>query len=688
MSYDETVLEQHTPAHTTKTSREVSNLIVSYLHALTGANGPDLTTVIRTVIPEVVKQKNSCDCGLFVLHYFSAFLYCKDVHELVKNFRETPIPTQHLWPNVEVDPIAGRIYVLQCLVNIQGCHVSDDSSQFQDVVHGAFNTCLKLPNHGNTCYINVILQLLLRLPIITDAVIAAVAKNQLTTVKTRDPFIAAFLLLFEETKKEIPNEENVELILKSIVEIGRARFRGSIRQQDCHELLICFLQRFLTAFETMGILENVGFRGTEYLKASTACCPTCPLKDHVLVFETLSLPIPDVDVTMDVTIQRCVVDYMSRVSKDTDFKCPNCLLTGALVQTETRIRSPPKQLIIQLVRNTFDLETKTAGKNEALVTVTTSLDMATSLEVPRPCMYSLAFVVFHEGKTLDAGHYFVAVKLVAEGLHEIWYVLNDGHEKERVNDIQDYLRKKKMQVYIVVYESNDSTTGSEMEDDLHVDPTLNSHTGVEKEQVIRHDNSQHVCHNEDVEDVGHEKGHENAEPFVWLGQCDITEHIIVDRDEQSKVAADKKLYNCKKQYRNKAGNLSDVRWKRIGVYENESEGKLAAGDLCRPCGHRWVNMRRNKQGNSSMTFVCAWEKCQFVMRLVEQSDNKYELCVVEDRQHVHDIVSDGKVPNAITLYVQKKWKEYCLLAPSAVKHLMTTAHVNNDISVDDRALHV
>jgi len=183
---------------------------------------------------------------------------------------------------------------------------------------------------------------------------------------------------------------------------------------------------------------------------------------------------------------------------------------------------------------------------------------------------------------------------------------------------------------------------------------------------------------------GHEKGHENAEPFVWLGQCDITEHIIVDRDEQSKVAADKKLYNCKKQYRNKAGNLSDVRWKRIGVYENESEGKLAAGDLCRPCGHRWVNMRRNKQGNTSMTFVCAWEKCQFVMRLVEQSDNKYELCVVEDRQHVHDIVSDGKVPTAITLYVQKKWKEYCLLAPSAVKHLMTTAHVNNDISVDDR----
>lgn len=663
--YHEPVLEQHTPAHTAERSREVSNLIVSYLRALRGENSPDLTTVIRTVIPAVVKQTNSCDCGLFLLHYFSAFLYCKDVHELVKNFRETPIPTQHLWPNVEVDPVAGRIYVLQCLVNIQGCHVSDDSSQFQDAVHGAFNTCLKLPNHGNTCYVNVILQLLLRLPIITDVVVTAVAETQRTTGNTPNPLIALFLRLFKETKNEIPNKQNVEPILTEIVTIGRAKFRGSRDQQDCHELLLFFMERFLTAFETMGILKSVGFRGTEYVKASTACCPTCPLREHVLFFEILSLPIPDVDVT----IQRCFVDYMSRVSNDTDFLCPNCLHKGALLQTETRIRSPPEQLIIQLMRYTFDSETKTAGKNKASVTVTTSLDMATSLEVPRPCMYSLACVVFHEGETLHSGHYFVAVKLV-EGLHEIWYVLNDGQEKQRVKDIEDYLHKKKMEVYILLYESNDSTekesdtTGSEMEEGLHVDPTRNSD-------------------NEDVEDARHEKGHENEEAFVWLGS-DIRERMIVERDEQSKVvAADKKVDKSKKQLRNKAGNLSDVRWKSIGVYENESEGKRAAGDLCLPCGHCWLNMRRNKQGNTSMTWVCAWEKCQFVMKL-DQSDDKYELCVVEDRQHVHDIVSGGKVPTAITLYVQKKWKEYRLLAPSTVKHLMTTGHVSDDISVEDR----
>lgn len=662
LPYVEPVLEQHTPADTAKRSRDVSNLIVSYLHALTGENGPDVTTVIRTVIPAVVKQTNSCDCGLFLLHYFSAFLYCKDVHELVKNFRETPIPTQHLWPNVDVDPVAGRIYVLQCLVNIQGCHVSHDSSQLQDAVHGAFNTCLQLPNYVNTCYINVILQLLLRLPIITDAVIRPLAKNQ-----PPDGLIALFLGLFKETKNEIPNKKNVEPILKQIVAIGRAKFGGRRKtqdchgQEDCHELLCFFLESFLTAFETMGILESVGFRGTEYVKASTACCPTSPLEQHEVFFETLSLPIPDVDVT----IQRCIAHYMTRESKDTDFLCQNCSKKGALVHTETRIRLPPEQLIIQLARCTFDSETETAGKNEASVTVTTSLDMATCLEVPRPCMYSLACVVFHQGKTLHSGHYFVAVKLV-EGLHEIWYVLNDGHEKERVTDIDAYLRDKKKEVYILVYESNDSTekqsdtTGPEIEDEI---------------QVISGDNSEAVL-DQDVED-GHTKVHEDYWEDHWHG--DLTDYILPQEDP---AAADKKLYNSKKEYRSKAGSLKDVCWQSIGEYSEELEGKHAAAELC-PVGHHWLSKKYDKAGKACVTFVCAWEKCPFVTRLV-QSDNMYQLYVVKGRLHVHDVVCTGKVPTAITVYVQKKWKEYRFLAPSAVKNLMTTQHVSDDICIEDR----
>ena len=94
----------------------------------------------------------------------------------------------------------------------------------------SLNKCLKLPNLVNTCYVNASLQLLLSLPSITDAVIQHLAQNT-------DPFILAFLRLFEETKKDIKgHKEEMENKVMPLVKIAWANFPVRT-QQDCFQAL-------------------------------------------------------------------------------------------------------------------------------------------------------------------------------------------------------------------------------------------------------------------------------------------------------------------------------------------------------------------------------------------------------------------------------------------------------------------
>lgn len=314
----------------------------------------------------------------------------------------------------------------------------------------SLNKCLKLPNLENTCYVNASLQLLLSLPSITDAVIQHLAQNT-------DPFILAFLRLFEETKKDIKgHKEEMENKVMPLVEIAWANFPVRT-QQDCFQALeVLFLPPLLNAFANKRMLENVGLGGTMYVSRTATCCDTS--STEVESFNILTVPIPD-DVLTIHPIQQCLVACMSYESSDSDFKCPECSRTCSLTFCR-KFCVPPKVLIFRLMREIFDRESGTYRKNKCQVSVTTSLDMSMHLQAIAaevPCLkYGLRCVVFHLGDdTLKSGHYFVAVKVVQNAV-DLWYVLDDYSDKKLV-DINTYLSSMRKQVYILVYEREDST---------------------------------------------------------------------------------------------------------------------------------------------------------------------------------------------------------------------------------------
>jgi len=171
-------------------------------------------------------------------------------------------------------------------------------------------------------------------------------------------------------------------------------------------------------------------------------------------------------------------------------------------------------------------------------------------------------------------------------------------------------------------------------------------------------------------------------------ECDVNTSTEEDaifvwdsvRFEKPKESETKKhpVYTWKKDSREQAGNLKDICWTEKSLHTSYDEGKKAAKELCGECGYKWLQQR-----TSYSAFVCSWEKCPFVMKLVQFGVN-YVLYVDENRKHVHSIVRRRTgVPTSIKLLVIKKWKEWCKLKPQQIRNVMTTARVNTDISEEN-----
>lgn len=166
---------------------------------------------------------------------------------------------------------------------------------------------------------------------------------------------------------------------------------------------------------------------------------------------------------------------------------------------------------------------------------------------------------------------------------------------------------------------------------------------------------------------GEDEDEDEEERFVW-------DSVAFDKPQELERKKDP-VKTCKKDSRKQAGNLKDVCWTLKSAHASYDEGKKAAKELCGECGYKWLQQRP-----SYSDFVCSWEMCPFVMKLVPYGEN-YMLYVDETREHVHGIVGRRTgVPTCIQLLVQQNWKEWCKLKPQQVRNLMTTARVNSDIS--------
>ena len=202
-------------------------------------------------------------------------------------------------------------------------------------------------------------------------------------------------------------------------------------------------------------------------------------------------------------------------------------------------------------------------------------------------------------------------------------------------------------------------------------------TNDNKAGIIGKDDSETKVTNEcDVGSRG-DAAKDRVEDFVW--NKDVTAFVLGVPAEKGKVAT--KGYNSKKVFRSQAGKLSTRVWEVFGRYQNESEGKFAANELCGDCGFHWL-----QKHNGFDFFVCGWEECPFVMRLgFVGTSVEWVLHVEKGGEHEHNmVIGDKGFPSAIRSYVVDKWQEYRFLRPLELRKLLTIAPVNSDLSSKER----
>ena len=236
-------------------------------------------------------------------------------------------------------------------------------------------------------------------------------------------------------------------------------------------------------------------------------------------------------------------------------------------------------------------------------------------------------------------------------------------------------------IYMAVYERTLSTSydvkagiigkvATECDDNTSTD-------GEDEAGIIGKDDSETKVTNEcDVGSRG-DAAKDGVEDFVW--NKDVTAFVLGVPAGTGKVA--KKGSNSKKVFRRQAGKLSTRVWELFGRYQNESEGKFAAKELCGDCGFHWL-----QKHNGFDFFVCGWEECPFVMRLgFVGTSVEWVLHVEKGRQHEHNtVIGDKGFPYAIRSYVVGKWPEYRFLRPLELRKLLTITPVNSDLSIKER----
>ena len=169
---------------------------------------------------------------------------------------------------------------------------------------------------------------------------------------------------------------------------------------------------------------------------------------NIEYFMVLPLPLPTVNQTNEVY---SLADCFSLFSQVEDLVQSNmitcsCLLPNEEVFTPGKRRAliskPPKNLIIQLTRYSYDSNTQSSMKNKVCVQFPTSLNLPCTLQSElgseqssTQILYSLTGVCVHSGADSTAnGHYVAYCRAGAS-----WYYFND-EDVEMIPDIEEELR--------------------------------------------------------------------------------------------------------------------------------------------------------------------------------------------------------------------------------------------------------
>lgn len=342
-------------------------------------------------------------------------------------------------------------------------------------------------NLGNTCYINVNIQMILNCTKLNNKLL-----EKFDSVNTTE-LLYSYLCILKRLK-EIKDEQKVEkesledendkicirkLRLTSFIEKFRRIFsQVSFNQQDCLEGLTFILDNFHNSLIQKGddyslIMNNVRYNNEimntcikqfkndikndhtllfnlfySYMSNSIECNDCNHIIYKVEKYKELSVDLETDEVNNNLNK---LFDRYFQSDKLEDYKCDQCKKTNCYKTSQ--LLNTPKYLIVQLKRFLFQQETMNFSKITMPVEYPLYLDLDNYLiknninkKINNKTIYNLNTIINHLGSNFNGGHYTSFHKI-----QDKWF-LADDEDIQEINNEDLFNQNNKKNAYILIYE--------------------------------------------------------------------------------------------------------------------------------------------------------------------------------------------------------------------------------------------
>ena len=269
-----------------------------------------------------------------------------------------------------------------------------------------------LPNLGNTCYLNSILQLLVNI---------AAIRQTLEAIPLRGDAATLLLDALQHGPKRLRGLLKWLRDIKGIQTLQRRhRHRRRDRQQDAHEILTQIFQAMWRDLRGRGKDQ---FRGLLWVdETQTTACQRSSCHYSSPSFHDpssiISLPIDGAN-----SVSEALRRYGLPQLMESNTMCSGCNNRGCVTTTFSLSR-PPQVLFLQLKRFVYDRQSGEEDKVRAAVRIDKTLRVGT-------VTYDFAGAIVHLGPDIERGHYVTVAKCADDEYR--WFDAEDGgfHPEKR-----------------------------------------------------------------------------------------------------------------------------------------------------------------------------------------------------------------------------------------------------------------
>ena len=309
-----------------------------------------------------------------------------------------------------------------------------------------------IANEGNTCFINVVLQLFFTAPALFEHVIKELPFEYYLNVKTlalQYKIEQALEAITPTSSKKLPGSKKAR---EDLALQGNFSLWG---QEDSHEAL-CTLFKYISPKKDDNL--HPLYNRVEMKKKLEGIPPIYHLLSEVsranineegfLIRQEeesiTSLPVCN-KATAPIDFEELLLNYFNE-KMDSDSTFNVTLVDGSerslpILDNTKRYLAPPEHLLYHFNRTTYDLMLKKVGKNNRPINLLPNFTLPSSLTLSEEeGMYQIDGFASHEGLDGNDGHY-VAYTRSSDGK---WYYLNDiSSGVTEITDEQDVIQALK-----------------------------------------------------------------------------------------------------------------------------------------------------------------------------------------------------------------------------------------------------